>query len=241
MPRQLGHQLRYVFAQLASIKNHVDGARLQQKFSALKSFRQGFTDRVFNHTRTGETDQGFGLGNHHITQESKAGRHTTHGGVRQHADVRHFGFGQSRQRCIGFGHLHQTQQTFLHACAAGGREADEGSFLLNGHFHATNKTLTHHRAHGAAHEVKFKAGGHHGDAVQRTTHHDQGIGFAGVLQRFLEAIGVFFAVFETQRVNRQHFLTNFEPPFGVEKSIQTSTCTNTVVVAAFRANIDVLL
>jgi hypothetical protein len=113
--------------------------------------------------------------------------------------------------------------------------------LLHGHFDAANKTLAHHRTHGAAHEVKLKTRSHHRNAVQRPTHHDQSIRFTGVLQRLFKAIGVFFAVLETQRVNGKHFLADLKTTFGIEKSIQARARANAVMVATFGANVDVLL
>ena len=60
---------------------------LQQKFCALKSFWQLLPDRLLNHARSGKADQRTRLCKNHISLHCKAGRHTTHCRVSQHADI----------------------------------------------------------------------------------------------------------------------------------------------------------
>ena len=129
----------------------------------------------------------------------------------------------------------------MHAGTAGGGEADEGHLLFDGSFDAAHKALAHHRAHRAAHEVELKAGGHHVDALDRTTHDDEGVGFARVLQGFFQALGVLAAVLELEGVHGQHFLADFIAAFGVQKGVQPCAGANAVVVAALGADVLVLL
>jgi hypothetical protein len=115
-----------------------------QELGALEAFGQRHAHGGFDHARAGKADQGLGLGDHHVAHEGKAGAHAAHGRVGQHADVGQAFLGQAGQRGIGLGHLHQRQQAFLHARAAGGGEADEGHLLLDGGFDAAHKALAHH-------------------------------------------------------------------------------------------------
>ena len=86
-----------------------------------------------------------------------------------------------------------------------------------------------------------KAGGHQADAVHRAAHHDQRVGLAGVLQRFLQPLGVLAAVLELQRVDRQHFLADLVAAFGIEEGVEPRARADAVVVAAGRADVLVLL
>src|SRR5690606_32794235 len=63
---QQSQQLRQFTLQLATIHHHIDRPLLQQELSTLETFRQLLAHSLLNHTRTGKTDQGIRLGNHHI-------------------------------------------------------------------------------------------------------------------------------------------------------------------------------
>ena len=129
----------------------------------------------------------------------------------------------------------------MHTGTAGGGEADEGHLLFDGSFDTAHKALAHHRAHGAAHEVELEARSDHIDALDGTTHDDEGVGLARVLQRFFQAFGVLAAVFELEGVHRQHFLADFIAAFGVQKGVQPCAGANAVMVAALGADVLVLL
>jgi len=148
---------------------------------------------------------------------------------------------QAGERGVGFGHLHEREQAFLHARTAGGGKADEGHFLLDGGFDAAHEALAHHGAHGAAHEVELEAGGDHVDAFDRAAHDDERIGLARVLQGLLQALGVLAAVLELERIDGQHLLADFVAAFGVEKGVEPCAGANAVVVAALGADVLVLL
>ena len=233
--------LRNGFTQIAPVADHVYRALFKQELCPLETRRQLDAHGVFNHARTGKADQRLGFCNDDIAHESKTGAHAAHGRIRQHADVGQALFGQPRQRRIGFGHLHERQQPFLHARAARGSEAHKRHFLGNGMLHASHKALAHHAAHAAAHEVELEAGSHQLDAAYAAAHHDQRIGFARAVQRIFQALGVFAAVLELQGINRQYLLPQFVAAFGVQKSIQPRTCANAMVMAALRAYVLVLL
>ena len=103
----------------------------------------------------------------------------------------------------------------MHARAAGSCKAHKGYLLLDSGFYTAYKALAHYGAHATAHEVKLKASRHQADAVHRAAHYHQCVGFSGVFQRFFQAFGVFAAVFELERVNRQDFLADLETAFVV--------------------------
>ncbi len=228
-------------AQFAAVADEVHGALGLQEFGTLEAFRQRHAHRGFDHARPREADERLGLGDHDIAHEGETGRDATHGRVGQHADVGQALLGQPRERRIGLGHLHERQQAFLHARAARGGEADERHFLLDGGFHAAHEALAHHAAHGAAHEVELEAGRDDVDALDRAAHHDQRVGLAGVLQRFLQAFGVLAAVLELERVHRQHFLADLVAAFRVQEGVEARAGIDAVVVAAMRADVLIVL
>ena len=120
---------------------------LEQKLRALKSFRQCFTHRLLDHTRTGEANQRTGFGDHYVAHEGEAGGHAAHGRVGQHRDERQPFLAELRQRGASFRHLHQRQQSFLHARTAAGGETNEWTLLLQRNLYAAHETFAHHRAH----------------------------------------------------------------------------------------------
>ena len=67
----------------------------------------------------------------------------------------------------------------------------------------------------------------------------QRIGLARVFQGLFEALGVFAAVFEFQRVDGQHFLTDLVAAFSVEEHVQAVARAHAVVVAASGADVVV--
>ena len=77
--------------------------------------------------------------------------------------------------------------------------------------------------------------------MHRAADHDEGVRFAGVFERVLQALGVLFAVFEFQCVDGQHLLADFEAALRIEKCIEARARAYAVVVTALRADVDVLL
>ena len=77
-----------------------------QKFRALKAVRQRLAHRLLNYPRTGKADHCTGLGNDHVSHESKAGGHAAHGRIGQHRNEWQFFCTQLGQCGTGFCHLH---------------------------------------------------------------------------------------------------------------------------------------
>src|SRR5918995_5294985 len=55
-------------AQLTAVDDHVDRALLQQELGALKAFGQLLPHGLLDDARSGEADQGLGLGNHRVAE-----------------------------------------------------------------------------------------------------------------------------------------------------------------------------
>ncbi len=61
--------------QVRAAHDAVNEAMLQEEFAGLESLGQFDANRGLNHARAGKTDQGTWLGEDHIPQRGKAGRH----------------------------------------------------------------------------------------------------------------------------------------------------------------------
>ena len=80
-----------------------------------------------------------------------------------------------------------------------------------------------------------------GIAHHRAAHDDQRIGLAGGLERVLQPLGVLLAVLELQRIDRQHLLADLVAALGIEEGVEPRARADAVVVAALRADVEVLL
>ena len=123
-------------AQLVPVHHHVDHAVLDQIFGALEAFRQFLADGLLDDARAGEADQRAGLGDLHVAQHGVGGGDAAGGRIGEHDDVGLLRLAQHLHRDRGARHLHQREDAFLHARAAGGREHDERRRLLHRGFQA---------------------------------------------------------------------------------------------------------
>src|SRR3989304_2782961 len=73
-----------------------------------------------------------------------------------------------------------------------------------------HKTPAHHRTHRAGHETEFKCSHHHGLRMDAALHHHQRVVFIRAELGSGQALGIFPAVLELERVNRQHFRTTLK-------------------------------
>src|SRR2546428_5767742 len=94
---------------LAAIDDGVDHAVLQEKLGSLKVLGQLLPDRLFDHSRAGETDESFRLSQDQITEHRKTRGHASGSWIGQHRDKWEMPFFQSRQRRRYLSHLHQRQ------------------------------------------------------------------------------------------------------------------------------------
>ena len=145
------------------------------------------------------------------------------------------------QSRAGLRHLHQRVNPFLHTRTTGSRHANKRTIICNGTTYTLNETLAHDRAHRAADKTEFKRSHHDRQAVHGAFHNDQCIVFAGCFTRSREAVGIFFTVFEFQRVGRFNIGCNLFTAFFIQKQIQTFTRRKRIVVITFRADFAVLL
>ena len=121
-----------------------------------KPARQLLADRVLDHARAGEADDGVGLGDMDVAQHGERGRDAAGRRIGQHDDV-----GQARllhlaHRDGGAGELHQRQDALLHARPARGGEDDQRRLARDGEVGRHHQPLAHRGAHRAAHEAEIE-------------------------------------------------------------------------------------
>ena len=103
---------------------------LHQIFGALEAFGQLFADGLLDDARPGKADQRAGLGDVDVAEHGIGGGDAAGGRVGQHDDVGQAGFLQPVDRHRGARQLHQRQDAFLHARAAGGGEQHQRPLLV---------------------------------------------------------------------------------------------------------------
>jgi len=95
--------------------------------------------------------------------------------------------------------------------------------------------------HRAADKAEFECGNHDGQAIHKAFHDDHRVVFAGGFTRGGQAFGVFFAVFEFQRVGRFDIGGDFFAALFVQKQIEAFARRKRVVMVTLWANSVVLL
>src|SRR5581483_393266 len=125
--------------------------------------------------------------------------------------------------------------------AARGADADERQLLLDRDAHPAHEALADHRAHRPAHEVELECRAHQAERLDRALHHHQRIALGGLLLRLRQALGIAPRILELERIERQHLGADLEAPVGIEQRIEARPCAEALVVAALRADVQVLL
>ena len=209
-------------AQVVAMHHHVDHAVVFQIFRALKAFRQFLADGLFDHARAGKTDQRAGLGDLHVAEHGIGGGDAAGGRIGQHHDIGLLRLAQHLHADRGARHLHQRQNAFLHAGAAGGREHDEGRFLFDREFKPAHDRFAGRHAERAAHEIEILHRDHDGGALELAVADLDGVVQPGAGARILDAIGIFAFVTEIQRIGRHLRQRHVEPGLDCRRSISAA-------------------
>ena len=88
---QVGKQTVQSVFHVAAMDDHVDGAMLKQELAALKTLRQFLPHGLLDNPRTGETDQGTGLGHIDIAKHSQRCGPPTVNRISEHRNKRQAG------------------------------------------------------------------------------------------------------------------------------------------------------
>ena len=151
---------------------------------------------------TGKADQRAGLGDMDVAEHGVGGGHAAGGGVGQHHDIGELRLAQLLHRDGGARHLHQREDAFLHARAAGGGEQNERRPALDRSAHGGDHRFARGRAERAAEEVEILRGGHDPLAFEPPRAGKHGIGQAGLAAGVFQPVGVAALVAELERIER---------------------------------------
>ena len=142
-------------AQIVAMHHHVDHAVGEQVLGLLKAFRQLFADGLLDDARAGETDQRARLGDLHVAEHGVRGGDAAGRRIGQHDDVGLARLLQLLHGDRGARHLHQGQNAFLHARAAGGGKQHERAAFLHRGVETLDDRLARRHAERAAHEIEI--------------------------------------------------------------------------------------
>ena len=162
----------------------------QQELGTLKTLRQLYADRLLDHQRAGESDQGTGLRDIQVAEHGEAGRHTARSGVGKQRNVRDLRVVKLREHRGDLGQLHQADDALHHAGAARCGNDDQRLALGQGTVGGTGDHLSNHRAHRSPDEAELHDAEHHILFPDPAHGVDDGIIQAGLLARVDQALFV---------------------------------------------------
>ena len=214
---------------------------LEQVFGALEAFRQLLAHRLLDDARAGEADQRAGLGDLDVAQHGEARGDAAGGRIGQHDDVGQARFLHQLDRDGAARHLHQADHAFLHARAARGGVDDQRRFLQHREPRGGDQAFADGRAHRAAHELEGHRRDHGLVPADRAVRDDDRVLEMRLVARLPQPVGVALAVAEAQRVGRRARQLDAVPAALVEGPGQALGRGRAHVVAAMRADLEVLL
>ena len=221
--------------------DHVDHAMIEQIFAGLEIVRQFFADGVFDHPAAGKGQRGARFGQMQIAKQRIACHHAAGGRVGQHHDIGQTGIFQPLHAHGHLGHLHQREDTLLHARAAAGGENDIGAVVLDRRLGAQNEGFAHTKAHGAAHEGKILHADHGlllGDFAHGV---DQCIAFPSGLTRLLQPVDIAFGIAKFQRILAHQRRRQRCPAALVEQGFETLRGPDAAMMVAAGADMLIVL
>ena len=175
---------------------------------------------MFDHARAGKADQCAGLGDLNVPQHGVGRGDPASRGIRQHHDVGLLRLAQHLHGSRGARHLHQRQDTFLHARAARSREHDERRFFFNRKCKPAHDRFAGRHAKRAAHEVEILHRDHHRGAFELTVADLDRVIQPGAGARVLDTVGVAAFIPEFQRIGGDLGQRDVEPGFVIEDRFQ---------------------
>ena len=177
---------------------------LEQKLCGLESSGKLLMGRLTDHAWTSESDHGLRFGQGDVTQGSKARHDTGRRRICQDSDVGKPCFTVTCECAAGLGHLHQRENSLVHAGTSGGADDNDGALGLCGGLDRAGDLLAHHRAHRCGQEREI----HHRQADGVTPHlsgsGDHCVNQAGFLAIGHEAILVGRHSLEAKGIDRHH-------------------------------------
>src|SRR5690625_1248290 len=222
--------------QLGPRHDHVQHPVFQQILCALKPRRKRLTDRFLDHPSPGKADYRPRLGNLNVAQHREGGGDAAGGRIGQEHDVGQAGCPDHLKPDYRPRHLHERENTLLHACSAGSRNGNERGSPLYRLARGGHEALTHSQSHGAAHEGEIESSHHRRLALDGTVRNADGILLPCLRAGSAQPVAVAFAVAELEGVGDH--LRQFDCLMltAVEQDLHASFRADTHVMTAVRAD-----
>jgi len=121
---------------------------LKRELGGLEPFGQLLADGIADNALPGEADERFGFGQDDVAVHGERRGDAAGGGIGDDRDVRQMRRSMALDGARGLRHLHERDQTLLHARAARSGEDDHRQMLGGGTLEQARDLLPHHTAHG---------------------------------------------------------------------------------------------
>ena len=207
---------------------------IQKELRTLKAFRKLLSDRLLDHTRTGEPDQRFRFCKNNIAQHSKTCGHTARRRICQHGHIELSCiavFPKCRRRLR---HLHQRHDPLLHARAAGTCKDNYRKLLLCRTFYSPGNLFANDPAHACHHKPSVAYSHYCGISVyQHLSRHDCLI----QIRTLLQMMDFLLIPSEVQRIDKIHLFIPLFKRALVRDHLDPSVCVYPEISVAFRTNI----
>ena len=151
-------QIGEAAAQGGAVDDEIDHAVIEEELGGLEAVGQFLLGDLLDDARSGEADEGAGLGHDDIGDGGVAGGDAAVAGIDQQGDVRHARFAQPGEGGDGFGHLHEGEESLVHAGAAGGVDAQQRHAGLGGALDRAGELFPEDGTHAGAHEAEVGDG-----------------------------------------------------------------------------------
>ena len=139
-----------------------------------------------------------------------------------------------------FRHLHQREDSLLHASASGSGNDYSGAFFICGAFKHTGNFLADHRSHACAHKPEIHYAEHIFASVQSSLAANHGLVHTGLLFAGAQTLGIRLGVDKFQRVGRVHSGVHFLKRIRIGNQFNSFIGGHCQMVAAMRANVQIL-
>jgi hypothetical protein len=143
-------------------------AEFQDALGAPEIVRQWLPSGLRDHPWAREVELRSRLGDTNIGQRCEAGQNASCAGVGQYGQKRRSRLVHQIDRARCLGHLHEAQDSLLHARPPGAADRDERQLLGARKFGAAPDTFAHHAAHAAAHVAEIHDCQNAVDAIDAT-------------------------------------------------------------------------
>src|SRR5580704_9454364 len=141
--------------QLVPMHDHVDHAVIPKILRLLEPLRELLSDGLFDHPRTGKSDERTRLGNMHITKHPVRRRHPTRRRIGQDNDIGLSRLPQLLHADCRAGQLHQGEDALLHPRPTRSREQYKRRPFVDGGLKPLDHSFTSRHSKRAPHEVKI--------------------------------------------------------------------------------------